>query len=108
MAVEQLPGDCPLKLVQGDDFIIQFNLPFDITSYTWECKVHKRNANTISVPIAASVTSSVLGVIQTSFYASITSILDTTIPNEEHSWYVRYTSDQGLQRTLLSGILEVV
>jgi hypothetical protein len=108
MGIEQIPGDCPLKLVQGDDLLLSFNIPFDVSGYTWQVTAHHVNEGNINIPFNTSVQSSVLSIIQTNFYSSITSLLDVTTNNKFHSWHMVYTDINNLVRTLIAGTIEVI
>ena len=116
MALEQVPGNLDLKLVKGDDFICQFNIPFDCSGYIFATIIDDPNAATsISVLTSCSVQSSILSIVQTTFYASVTSLL-TVSDNTSHSinisnstnWKMKYTDNNNLIRTFLSGYLEAV
>jgi hypothetical protein len=108
MGVDQIPGDCPLKIVQGDDLLLSFNIPFDISGYTWTVQAHHVNEGNINIPFNTQVQSSVLSIIQTNFYSSITSLLDRTENNKYHSWVMSYVDTNDLVRTLITGTIEVI
>ena len=117
MALEQVPGNLDLKLVKGDDFICQFNIPFDCSGYTFTSTIDDPNAVTsISVVTSCSVQSSILSIVQTTFYASVTSLLSPISENTSHAmnitnsntWKMKYTDNTGLIRTFLSGYVEAV
>jgi hypothetical protein len=108
MSLEQVPGTCPLKITQGDDATFLYNLPFDGTLYSFEMIVHECNNGEFSIPLTASVQSSVLTILQAKFYASTTSALDITSAGKYHSYFMRWTDASGLKRKFAADQLEVV
>jgi hypothetical protein len=117
MALEQVPGNLDLKIVQGDDLILQFNVPFSCSGYTFVTTVDDPTATTsFSIVTVCSVQSSISSIVQTTFYASITSLLTPISENTSHAvnitnsntWKMKYTDNNNLIRTFISGYLEVV
>lgn len=108
MSIQQIPGDCPIELVKGDDLILQFNIPFDITDYVWTSYVHLANEGDVHLSVAATPTTSVLGVLQIPFYASVTTTFANTSNGDTHSWVLKYVDDAGLVRSFISGVVEVL
>ena len=103
MGIEQIPGDCPLKLVKGDDLLISFNIPFDATGYIWNITIHHVNEGEILVPYITTVQSSVLTILQTNFYSSITTLLDSTFNGNYHTWKIKYIDPNSIIRTFITG-----
>jgi hypothetical protein len=116
MALEQVPGNLDLKLVNGDDFICQFNIPFSTSGYTFITTVYDSSGTTYSILTSNSPQTSVLSIVQTTFYASITSLLTPVSSNDTHDinitnssyWKMTYIDGDGLFRTFISGYLEAV
>jgi hypothetical protein len=116
MALEQVPGNLDIKLVKGDDFICQFNVPFDASGYTFTTTVYDSSGTSYSILTSASVQSSILSIIQTTFYASVTSLFTPISDNDSHAvnitnsshWKMRYSDGSSLIRTFISGYLEAV
>jgi hypothetical protein len=116
MALEQVPGNLDLKLVKGDDFICQFNVPFSTSGYTFITNVYDSSGTTYSILTSASVQSSILSIVQTTFYASTTSLFTPISSNTLHAinisnssyWKMSYTDNSNLVRTFISGYLEAV
>ena len=108
MALEQIPGDLDIKLAKGDDLILQWNIPFNIAGYTWDMHVHLTNEGPVSIPVVATASTSVLGILHTTFYASTTSVFADTSNGDKHSWILKYVDDEGLTRSFIAGLLEVV
>lgn len=117
MALEQIPGNLDLKLVQGDDLNLLFNLPFDTTGYVFSTSVQEINSTTtISILTSSTVQSSILSILYVTFLASITNNFVPISNNDSHDinignssiWKIRYIDNNGLTRTFISGYLEVV
>jgi hypothetical protein len=106
--LEQVAGSCTMKISQGDDVNVQFSVPFNISGYTFLTTVHAANNGTYNIITAATAQTSVLGVIQTTFQASVTSTWENTDSVKIHSWKMDYTDAGGLKRRFLSGSLEIV
>jgi hypothetical protein len=104
--LEQIGGQCDIKLVHGDDWIPQFTVPFDTTGYTFTTSVFLNGSTTAIDILTTHTPGSVSSVIQCSFYGSTTTIFGTTNPAFLHSWKMDYLDDQQLVRTFLAGTLE--
>jgi hypothetical protein len=116
MALEQVPGNLDIKIVKGDDFICQFNVPFSTSGYTFITNVYDSSGTTYSILTSASVQSSILSIVQTTFYASVTSLFTPISNNDSHNinisnssyWKMSYIDNSNLNRTFISGYLEAV
>jgi hypothetical protein len=108
MSLEQIPGNLDLKMVKGDDFICQFNVPYNASGYTFTTNVYETNDGIHVIPTSMAVQTSVLSIVQASFYASITSLFDSVSGTARHNWEMKYIDDVGLIRSFISGRLEVI
>lgn len=106
--LEQVPGTLNLKFPAGDDVNIKFSMDFNASGYTWIVTAHKENEGSITIPVAASVQTSVLTIVQATFYASTTTNFVTTGGDIMHSWKMKYEDDAGLVRTFLSGTVSII
>jgi len=106
MAITQVPGKLDIKISRGDDFNIQFNIPFDISDYSWTFIVSETNRGPKNIQLVTQATSSVEGIIQAIFPASTTSAMAPTTPTKPHTWRLRGTSSAGA-RTFIAGLFEL-
>jgi hypothetical protein len=116
MALEQIPGNLDLKIVKGDDLILQFNVPFSVSGYTFITNVYDSSGTTYSILTSATVQSSILSIVETTFYASTTSKFTPISENTSHAinitnsshWKMVYVDNNNYTRTFISGYIEAV
>jgi hypothetical protein len=116
MALEQVPGNLDLKIVKGDDLSLQFNVPFSCSGYTFTTTVYDSSGTTFSIVTSTSVQSTILSIVQTTFYASATSLFTPISNNDSHNinitnssyWKMVYVDNNNFTRTFISGYLEAV
>jgi hypothetical protein len=116
MALEQVPGNQDIKLVKGDDLSLQFNIPFSCSGYTFTTTVYDSSGTSYSILTSSTVQSSILSIVQTTFYASVTSLFTPVSSNDSHDinitnssyWKMVYIDNNSFTRTFISGYLEAV
>lgn len=104
--LEQIGGQCDIKLVHGNDWIPQFTVPFDTTDYIFTTSVFLNGStDAINIP-TAHTPGSAQSIIQCTFYGSVTTVFGITQQAFLHNWKMDYLDDQQLVRTFLAGTLE--
>jgi hypothetical protein len=108
--LEQVAGTMSIKVSQEDDLVFTWQVPFNASGYSWIMTAHECNGSNYTIPIAASVQTSVLTYVQATFYASVLSTFDitSTVPDRKHSYTLKYTDTDNLTRRFITGDLEVV
>ena len=105
--LEQIPGTLNLKFPAGDDLVVQYNIPFNASSYTWVQTLHKGNQGNITIPISSSVQTSVLTIVLSTFYSSTTSAFVTSTDRIQHSHRLKATDPNGIVRTYVEGTVTI-
>jgi len=101
--VEQLPGECNIKIVQGDDLSLQFTAADNYSGYSFVATVHALHGGetTVQTALTASASSSTVAV---TFPATTTAALAVTDSAEgSHNWKLVYTDLSNLTRTWIKG-----
>jgi hypothetical protein len=106
----QEPGYQNIKFVPGDDLVFQWNIPFDITSFTFTMTAHKENGKDYIIPTTKGSITSTLSVLQARFYASVTSAfqqLTTDLDEEVGRYVLKYVDGSNLTRSFISGLIKI-
>jgi hypothetical protein len=113
MAVQQIPADVPISLVQGDElnFALRFNA--DLTGYTISAGVYNASqpspTNLFSPSFTVAYEEEEPGEVDSPVVATLVtlSFVETQTqqltPRLAWRWYLRWVSPGGVTRTVLSG-----
>ena len=105
--IEQLPGDAPITIVQGDPIFPQFTIATNYSGYTFVASIHELHGSetTVETVLTASASSST---VQVNFTSAITAALAVTTNEGAHNWKLVQTNLSGNTRTWIKGAFIVV
>lgn len=104
--LDQLPGELPIRVVDGNDLNFKLDWATDMTAYTFTSFIQPVGSVKTIIPITMATISAVLG----TYTASVSRTALAALPlNVNHMWRMdRTTVASGLVLTVLAGTFTVL